>query len=135
MVISISCWKIISDRGMMPFVGAEDTYLIAKASMNKFKSELALSAKSFTTRPYKGLPFIMKMQKQVNYGRLMYLLGYHPLYFAGRVIKMSINSPFMLTPILALFGWLVAWMREKPYEEDVRKYIRTTQRQSFEKLS
>lgn len=135
MVISIPCWKLISDRGMMPFVGAEDTYLIAKARMNKFKSEITPSAKSFTTRPYKALSFKKKMQKQVNYGKLMYSFGYHPLYFAGRVIKMSIkNSPYLLTPILALFGWLIAWMGEKPYEKDLRNYIRTTQRQRFEKL-
>lgn len=129
MVIRMDCWSNITERRRMPIVDSEDAYLLIKAKMKNWKTILLFEAVSYTMRPYSLTSLKKKVDQRSKVGKTAYRFGYHPLYLIGRVAVMSVRqSPYLLTPILVAYGWILSWLTQDRHDKAFRDYVRSSQR-------
>jgi glycosyltransferase involved in cell wall biosynthesis len=62
-------------------------------------------------------------------GRISFLLGYHPLYFAARVAQYATRPPVLLRSSWLVLGYLAAWRRGEPriVTAEERRWLRRNQ--------
>jgi glycosyltransferase involved in cell wall biosynthesis len=66
-------------------------------------------------------------------GTLSRWLGYHPVYFALRVVRFAFRRPFGLSAVALLQGYLTAG--PSPYDEEIRSAFRATQASKLRALA
>jgi cellulose synthase/poly-beta-1,6-N-acetylglucosamine synthase-like glycosyltransferase len=135
MVIRVKTWLDISDNGFMPIVDSEDAFLIFKAQMKGWRTLLLKEAKSIHMRPSRTQPLGSIIRQRIRLGRTTYRFGYHPLYFLGRLIRISLTErPYLLCIPLGFYGWIYSWLVKDKHEEEFRKWIRNYQKQKIKCL-
>jgi glycosyltransferase involved in cell wall biosynthesis len=135
MVIRMETWFDISDRGFMPIVDSEDAFLLFRAQMKGWKTLFLKEAKSIHMRPFHALSLDSILKQRVRLGKTTYRFGYHPLYFLGRLAKISLTEkPYLLCIPLSLYGWVYSWLRGDKHQEEFRKWLKSYQKQKIKFL-
>jgi len=132
MVVRMKAWLDISDGGFMPVVDSEDAFLLFKAQMKGWETLFLKEAKSIHMRPFSKYPLRSVLRQRIRLGKTTYRLGYHPLYFLGRLAKVSLNEkPYLLCFPLSLYGWIYSWLSGDRIQENFRKWLRNYQKKKM----
>jgi glycosyltransferase involved in cell wall biosynthesis len=129
------CWDTISDNGLMPVIDSEDTFMDLKAGCAGWRVQLLSNVHSLDLRPPSQGPNLRILKRCWQLGSVSYMLGYHPLLFVGRTIKMAMfNDPRIVTVLPMVSGWVWAFIAGRRIDEKLRKYQRIQQAARLHKV-
>jgi biofilm PGA synthesis N-glycosyltransferase PgaC len=129
------CWEAISESGLMPIIDSEDTYMDLKAEYSNWHVRLLPDAHSIDLRTRGQLTELEILKRYWQLGVVSYMLGYHPLFFVGRMIKMAMfEHPRGIAAMPLAFGWVWAFFSALRIDEELRAYQRTQQAARLSKI-
>src|SRR5882762_998305 len=123
-----ACWESIG--GMLAGLGW-DTFDEVKANMKNWKTRSFPDLQVIHYR-YTGTAGGL-WWGLVKDGQADYIVGYHPLFFAGKCVRRLFRSPYLFGSIGLFYGWCKGYWSRVPRVPD-EEFIRYVRKQQLNRL-